>query len=219
VSSPWVIHPRTFSLLIPKAAWHHAAGWLTDAILLGMSRYDAEPERESNRTVVVVLLSLLILTVIGALVGYVLGTRDIDEGKSTSGDGQSARPSSVSGSPGQQCPEFIGTAAKAKDKNAALPLYQLLYVKTERRKEAWVCREADKQGLWYQGHEVKDNFFKDGETPDPANWILLSGVIPGVGNTYVVVNGSTRYTVSTENLDVKGPKPYTDPVVYSEVGG
>ena len=59
------------------------------AILLGMSRYDPQPARESSRTVVIVLLSLVILTVIGALLGYVLGTRDIDMNELPVDDGKS----------------------------------------------------------------------------------------------------------------------------------
>jgi hypothetical protein len=86
VSSPWVIHPRTFSLLIPEGVRQHAACWLTGAILLGMSSHDAYAEPERGRTVTVVLLALLILTIIGALFGFVLGRRDIDDPKSNTGD-------------------------------------------------------------------------------------------------------------------------------------
>src|SRR3954454_16991607 len=118
VSSPWVIHPRTFSLLIAEATWQHAECWLTGAILLCRSRIGTEPAPESSRTVTVVGLSLLILTVVGALFGYVLGLRDIDENKSTAGDdpsvvssgAASAWPSTVS-RPGN-CPPFISDGAR-----------------------------------------------------------------------------------------------------------
>lgn len=219
MSSPWVIHPRTFSLLIPEAARQHAAGWLTGAILLGMSRYDAVPERESNRTVVVVLLSLLILTVIGALLGYVLGQRDIDKNKSAVGDGQSARPPSAGATPGPQCPDFIGKAVTARDKNAALPLYLVIYIRTKGNREVWICREADQNGLWYQGHERRKGFYDEGEIPvEGDNGLLLDGVVATAGS-YAASNGGTTYRVTRQSLAVNGDQNYIDPTTQSRVPG
>lgn len=231
MSSPWVIHPRTFSLLIRVVARQHAECWLTGAILLGMSRYEPEPAQESSRTFTVVLLSLLILTVIGALFGYILGLRDIDENKSTAGDGPSVVPatsksggkSSANPVPPQPCPGFIGVAAKQRDSGASLPLQLVLYIRTGEGQEAWICQEADKSGLWYQGHEKKNSFFDDGEIPkEGENGLLLGGVTAagsGRNTVYTAVNSddgrTTRYEVSRAVLKVSGGQDYQHTVIQA----
>jgi hypothetical protein len=217
VSSPWVIHPRTFSLLILRATWQRAECWLTGAILLCMSRIGTEPAPESSRTVTVVGLSLLILTVVGALFGYVLGLRDIDENKSTAGDdpsvvssgAASARPSTVS-RPGN-CPPFISDGARKQKPNAAVPMLQVQYVRTSTNKEAWICRERDGSGLWYQGHDRVQDWYAEvgGEIPEEGrNGLLRPNVHEDVKNrSYSVTNDGTTYTVTPRDLTI-GTKTY-----------
>ncbi|GAA2579158.1 hypothetical protein GCM10010399_06140 [Dactylosporangium fulvum] len=192
-------------------AWQHAAGWLTGAILLGMSRYEAAPERESSRTVVVVLLSLLILTIIGALMGYILGKRDIEDDKSSVGDGKSPTKVATSSraAEAEECPGFIGVGVQAKDRNAALPLRVVLYIRTD-KSEVWICREDDGTGLWYQGHDKQRGFYyTDGEIPvSDVNGLLLSGVTQN-GETFVARNNGTTYQVSRKELKVSGGQNFT----------
>jgi hypothetical protein len=199
VSSPWVIHPRTFSLLISEATRQHAADWLTGAILLDMSRYDSEPERESSRTVVVVLLSLVILTVIGALLGYVLGRRNIDSDKSLVDDRQSPMRSSAQA---EECPDVIETAVAKRDPKAAQPLHLALYIKTQGDREVWICREDDQDGTWYQGLEK-------------GNRLLLGGVTTSDVDKFVARNDDTVYRVSRKELSVTGDQKYVDPVILA----
>jgi hypothetical protein len=220
VSSPWVIHPRTFSLLIPGGAWQHAAGWLTGAILLSMSSHDAYAEPERGRTLTVVLLALLILTVIGALFGFVLGRRDIDDPKSSAGNEQSSRPSASGTGQGRSeaavlpCPQFIQAAAKARDPKVELPMTLALFIRTDKR-EAWVCLEASGGGLWYQGHDKKKDFYNGGagETPKEGdNGLLLNTVSNAGPDKYIATNGGTTYTLSKEKLVVAGGQNFTEDV-------
>ncbi|GAA0740210.1 hypothetical protein GCM10010199_64780 [Dactylosporangium roseum] len=176
-----------------------------------MSRYEAAPERESSRTVVVVLLSLLILTIIGALMGYILGKRNIEDSKSLPGDGKSPTKTVTSSRAPEECPGFIGVGVRAKDRNAALPLRVVLYVRTD-KSEVWICREDDGTGLWYQGHDKRKSFYADGETPVPGdNGLLLSGVTQN-GGAFVARNGGTTYVVTRDELKVSGGQNFTDPV-------
>ncbi|WP_238010289.1 hypothetical protein KZZ52_53050 [Dactylosporangium sp. AC04546] len=214
-----MIHPRTFSLLIPIATRHHAAGWLTGAILLCMSRYGPEAERESSRTAVV-LLSLLILTVLGALLGYILGKRDIDADKSLSGDGKSptasARTSAgASAAPvAEPCPDFIGKAAQARKGNTKLPLVLVLYIRTDRNSEVWICRESSGLGLWYQGHDKRQGYYPDEIPVEGDNGLLLS-TVTAAGDGFLATNEETQYRVSRKELKVSGKQNYTANVVQS----
>jgi hypothetical protein len=197
-----------------------------------MSRYEAEPEHGSSRTLTVVLLSLLILTVIGALFGYVLGLRYIDEDKSTAGDGPSAvgATSATGGTkpgagppPRDPCPGFIGDAVKQRDAGAGLPLYLVLYVRTDANQEVWICQEADRSGLWYQGHEKRASFYDDGEIPKDGDNGLLLGGVTGAGSgrlaSYTAVNVEgdkrTTYKVSRDALIVSGNQSYSHKVIQA----
>ncbi|HTJ33170.1 MAG TPA: hypothetical protein VL738_08060 [Dactylosporangium sp.] len=185
-----------------------------------MSRYEAAPEQESSRTFTVVLLSLLILTVIGALFGYVLGRRDIDENKSASGDGPSAVPSTVTSAaasrrppsiPPKPCPDFISQAAKAQDAKAAVPLMLVQYIRTAHDHEVWICQEADGSGLWYQGHDKRNAFYDGGEIPEEGkNGLLRPGVLAKGNRTWTVTNDGTTYTVTPGGLKVTGGQNFTD---------
>lgn len=186
-----------------------------------MSSHDVYAEPERGRTLTVVLLALLILTVIGALFGFVLGRRDIDGSKSTAGDGQSPRPGVSVTSQGApkppECPEFISTAVKARDGGAAVPLTLQLFIRTDKR-EVWVCLEADGQGLWYQGHDKKKDFYNNGngETPKEGdNGLLLSTVTSSVkagSEVFIATNGGTTYTVARDRLTVAGNQNFTEDV-------
>ncbi|MGI5236726.1 hypothetical protein [Dactylosporangium sp. CA-139066] len=185
-----------------------------------MSRFEAGPEQESSRTFTVVLLSLLILAVIGALFGYVLGRRDIDENKSASGDGPSAAPSAVTSAaatrrapsiPPTPCPGFISQAAKAQDAKAAVPLMLVQYIRTAHDHEVWICQEADGSGLWYQGHDKREAFYDDGEVPtEGVNGLLRPGVTAKGNRTWSVMNEGTTYTVTPGGLKVSGGQNFTD---------
>jgi hypothetical protein len=185
-----------------------------------MSRYEAGPAQESSRTVTVVLLSLLILAVIGALFGYVLGRRDIDENKSHAGDVASAGPSvAVSAAasrrapsiPPTPCPGFISQAAKDQDAKAAVPLMLVQYVRTAHDHEVWICQEADGSGLWYQGHDKRDAFYDGGEIPqEGVNGLLRPGVLAKGNRTWSVTNEGTTYTISPSGLKVAGGQNFTD---------
>ncbi|WP_432978510.1 hypothetical protein [Dactylosporangium sp. CA-233914] len=177
-----------------------------------MSRYEAESAPESNRSVTVVMLSVLILTVIGALFGYVLGLRDIDEDKSAAGDGPSAGPTGVTSAGGsrqpastpQNCPAFIGAGAQAQDPGVAVPLKLVQYIRTDSKKEAWICQESDGSGLWYQGHDMKRDWADGGEIPEEGeNGLLRPGVV-AKGRSWSVTNLDTTYTVTPKALTVTG---------------
>lgn len=212
-----MIHPRTFSLLIAGATWQHAECWLTGAILLCMSRIGTEPAPESSRTVTVVGLSLLILTVVGALFGYVLGLRDIDENKSTTGDdplvvssgGATAKPSTISRP--ANCPQFISDGARKQDPGAAVPMQLVQYVRSSTNKEAWICQERDGSGLWYQGHDRVQDWYAEvgGEIPEEGrNGLLRPNVRADTKNrSYSVTNDDTTYTVTPRGLTI-GSKTY-----------
>lgn len=206
------------------ATGQHAECWLTGAILLCMSRYEAGPAQESRRTFTVVLLSLLILTVIGALFGYVLGQRDIDEHKSATGDGPSAAPVAASASssrraptlPPTPCPDFISKGATAQDPGAAVPLRLVQYIRTRKGREVWICQEADGTGLWYQGHDRKQGWYDEGEIPvEGVNGLLRAGVTAAGNRTWVVTNENTTYKVSTASLTVTGGQNFTDSVIQA----
>ncbi|WP_432830269.1 hypothetical protein [Dactylosporangium sp. CA-092794] len=187
-----------------------------------MSRYEAEPEPGSSRTTTVVLLSLLILAVIGALFGYVLGQRDIDESKSSSGDGPSAVPATGStrrgpSFPPSSCPGFISQGVKAQDRNASVTLYLVQYIRTKNR-EVWICRESDGSGLWYQGHDKRKDWYESdgGEIPvEGDNGLLRPGVTTPANRTYVLKNDNTTYTVTPDALTVTGGQTYTEPAVQA----
>ncbi|WP_433209939.1 hypothetical protein ACQP00_46340 [Dactylosporangium sp. CS-047395] len=180
-----------------------------------MSRIGADqPEQGSSRTPTVVLLSLLILAVAGALFGYVLGLRDIDENKSASGDVPSAVPSDVTSAgaapPSKvvDCPPFISAAVKQLRPDAATPLQQVQYVRTDSNKEAWICRERDGSGLWYQGHDRKENWFDGGEIPEEGKNGLLRPDVQDRGNrTYAVTNQDVTYVVTPRGLSI-GSRTY-----------
>jgi hypothetical protein len=187
-----------------------------------MSSYDAYDEPERARTFTVVLLALLILTVIGALFGFVLGRRDGGNTPSGAGDGQSAGPSTAVTTKGvpkpvaEECPQFIGTAAKSRDGTVALPLSLQLFVRTDKR-EAWVCLEADGQGLWYQGHDKKQSFYDGGagETPKEGDNGLLLGpsYVTGSGvDKYIAKNGGTTYNLSRDKFVVVGGQNFSEEV-------
>ncbi|WP_344614623.1 hypothetical protein, partial [Dactylosporangium salmoneum] len=185
-----------------------------------MSRYEAGPGQGSRRTFTVVLLSLLILTVVGALFGYVIGRRDIDEDKSASGDGPSAVPPGVTSAaatrqapslPPTRCPDFIGEAAKAQDGNTALPLMLVQYIRTAKGHEVWICQESDGSGLWYQGHDRKQDFYDGGEIPqEGVNGLLRPGAQARGNRTWTVTNEGTTYTVTPSALKVTGGQNFTD---------
>ncbi|MFG2040846.1 hypothetical protein [Dactylosporangium sp. NPDC048998] len=190
-----------------------------------MSRYEAGPAQESSRTFTVVLLSLLILTVIGALFGYVLGLRDIDENKSASGDGPSAPPAGVTSAassrrppttPQTQCPGFIGQAAKTQDPKVATPLMLVQYIRTAKNHEVWICQEAGGSGLWYQGHDKKEAWFDGGEIPkEGENGLLRPGVVAKGNRTWSVTNDGTTYTVTPAGLKVTGGQNYSDTAIQA----
>ncbi|MFB9444860.1 hypothetical protein Dvina_46680 [Dactylosporangium vinaceum] len=159
----------------------------------------------------VVLLSVLILAVVGALSGYVLGLRDIDENKSLAGDDPSAVSSAEAsaGSPAVRratgdCPQFISAAAKLQDAGVAVPLKLVQYLRTDADKEAWICRESDGTGLWYQGHDRKPDWYSEGEIPvEGQNGLLRPGVVEDAKNrTYSVTNNGTTYVVSLKGLKI-----------------
>ncbi|GAA3253517.1 hypothetical protein ACFO1B_45830 [Dactylosporangium siamense] len=192
-----------------------------------MSSHDAYGEPERGRTFTVVLLALLILTVIGALFGFVLGRRSDGDTTSGAGNAQSPGPSTAvttQGAPtaaasaaATPCPQFIGDAAKKRDPKAALPLTLKLFVRTDNR-EAWICLEADGQGLWYQGHDKKKSFYNNGagETPeDGVNGLLLSTVTSSLkdGNEIFIatINNST-ITVARDKFAVSGGQNYAEDV-------
>jgi hypothetical protein len=212
-----VIHPRTFSLLIPEGARQHAAGWLTGAILLGMSSHDVYAEPERGRTLTVVLLALLILTVIGALFGFVLGRRDKSDtaGPAT---GQSSKPSMTTTTPGvkrEECPSFIQEGAVKQKSSVSGPLTLELWIRTDNH-EVWICREADGSGLWYQGHDKKKAFYPDEIPKQGDNGLLVGTGVTNAGlNKYIAVTNGTTRTVSTERLVVSGQ--IDEPVKESHV--
>jgi hypothetical protein len=190
-----------------------------------MSSHDAYAEPERGRTFTVVLLALLILTVIGALFGFVLGRRDNGNTTLGAGDGQSPRPSTNVNTQGpasaaaEECPKFIRDAVLARDAKASTPLTLQLFIRTDKR-EAWVCLEADGQGLWYQGHDKRKSFYNggSGETPvDGENGLLLGGGNVSVAGTdkYVANNGGTTYTLSRDKLVVSGDQNFTESVQES----
>jgi hypothetical protein len=188
-----------------------------------MSSHDAYDEPERGRTFTVVLLALLILTVIGALFGFVLGRRDNGDTTSGAGNRQSPGPSTAVKTQGAptavalSCPRFIGDAVKTRDAKAALPLTLRLFIRTDKR-EAWVCLEADGQGLWYQGHDKRKSFYSngDGETPvDGENGLLLSSVTASIksgSEIFIATNGGTTYTVARDKLVVAGNQNFTEDV-------
>ncbi|WP_327008747.1 hypothetical protein OHA72_16735 [Dactylosporangium sp. NBC_01737] len=190
-----------------------------------MSSHDAYAEPERGRTLTVVLLALLILTVIGALFGFVLGRRDIDDPKSNAGNGQSPRPAvsvTSQGAPtpaADPCPNFIEAAVKRRDAKAATPLTLQLFIRTDKR-EAWVCLEADGQGLWYQGHDKRKSFYNGGagETPvEGENGLLLGGGSVSASGTdkFIASNGGTKYALSRDKLVVTGDQNFTEDVKES----
>lgn len=186
-----------------------------------MSSHDAYAEPEGGRTFTVVLLALLILTVIGALFGFVLGRRDNGDTTSGAGDRQSPGPSTVvttqggAKPAGELCPQFIQTAVKQRDAGAGVPLALALYIRTDKR-EAWVCLESDGQGLWYQGHDKKKSFYADdgsGETPKEGdNGLLLNTVSVFGADKYIARNGGTTYTLSSDKLVLAGDQNFTEDV-------
>jgi hypothetical protein len=190
-----------------------------------MSRYEAGSERETSRTFTVVLLSLLILTVIGALFGYVLGLRDIDENKSTAGDGPSVVPPGVTSAaaskrpptiPSSPCPGFISQAVKAQEPKAAVPLLLVQYIRTAHDHEVWICQESDGSGLWYQGHDKREAFYDAGEIPEEGkNGLLRGGVTARGSRTWSVTNDGTTYTVTPAGLKVVGGQNFTDPAIQA----
>ena len=185
-----------------------------------MSRYEAGPPAESSRTLTVVLLALLILTVIGALFGYMLGLRDIDEHKSASGDtpspgataGATGKPASARPTPSrkvQNCPDFISDAASLQ--GAYTPMTLVQYVRLKHDREVWICQEASGGGLWYQGHDKKQKWAEDGEIPkEGENGLLRPGVTVPRDRTYVVMNNQSTYTVTLDGLVVTGPGAFSD---------
>lgn len=191
-----------------------------------MSSHDAYAEPERGRTLTVVLLALLILTVIGALFGFVLGRREKGDAASDPGSGQSSRPSTNVSTQGASsavmpCPTFMEDAIKQRDSKAALPLALRLYIRTDKR-EVWICQEADASSLWYQGHDKRKNFSGvtgSGETPvEGENGLLLSTVTfsGSAGNDkYTATNGATTYTVSREKLTVSGNQTLNEDVKES----
>lgn len=185
-----------------------------------MSSHDAYAEPERGRTLTVVLLALLILTVIGALVGFVLGRRDSDGAKSGAGSGQSSGPSisvttrGATAPTAEQCPQFIQVAAKIRDPQTDLPLTLALYIRTDKR-EAWICLEASGIGLWYQGHDKRKGYYGDGETPKEGDNGLLLGndsVTASGVDKYIATNGGTRYTLSREKFVVSGNQSINEDV-------
>ncbi|GAA1561362.1 hypothetical protein GCM10009827_098450 [Dactylosporangium maewongense] len=186
-----------------------------------MSSHDAYAEPERGRTLTVVLLALLILTVIGALFGFVLGRRDIDDPKSKAGSGQSSRPvdsvTSQAAPKGMPCPAFMEDGVKSRDAKAALPLVLQLYIRTDRH-EVWICLEADGDGLWYQGHDKRKNFSGvdgSGETPiEGDNGLLVPrGNVTNAGaDKYIATNEGTRYTVSRDKLVIEGKQTTSEDV-------
>jgi hypothetical protein len=188
-----------------------------------MSSHDAYDAPERGRTFTVVLLALLILTVIGALFGFVLGRRDNGDTTSGAGNGQSPGPSTTittQGAPtatATPCPQFIADAVKSRDAKAALPLSLQLFIRTDNR-EVWICLEADGQGLWYQGHDKRKSFYNNGagETPvDGDNGLLLSTVTSSVkdgSEIFIATIGGTTVTVARDKFKVAGNQNYTEDV-------
>ncbi|MFI5911267.1 hypothetical protein [Dactylosporangium sp. NPDC051541] len=161
----------------------------------------------------VVLLSVLILAVVGALFGYVLGLRDIDENKSLAGDDPSAVSTGVTSAaanppkrPTQNCPDFISDGVKLQQPDAGTPLVQLQYVRTDdSKKEAWICQARNGSELWYQGHDRIKDWADNGEVPEEGrNGLLLRGVAKTGDRKWVVTNQGTTYTVTPKALSIDG---------------
>jgi hypothetical protein len=172
--------------------------------------------------VTAVLLAVAVLAVIGAVFGYVLGTRANDaagpstpSARVTPSDGSSPATRRSSVPAGKRCPEFIERAAR--DRGATLPFTLRLYILTN-RSEVWICAEPD-SSLWYQGHSLRNGPYPK-ETPvEGENGLLLNTVTATDGGRYVAVNrdgegNETRYTVSRTELRVdRATNPFTENVI------
>jgi hypothetical protein len=186
--------------------------WARDAMLRGMSAYDAPRRSGGGRTALAVFLAVAVLAVLGSVFGYVLGTR-ANENKQASGGATPPGSNSpaASGSAGPLCPDFIATAIVAK--NGTKPVTERLYLRT-RTSEVWIC--ADGSGaLWYEGHDARKGVYPQTTPQEGVDSILLPGV-NGInqdanGNTrYYVTNTdpagkTTKYTISPDELDVTHP--------------
>jgi hypothetical protein len=159
------------------------------------------------------LLAVMLLTIIGASVGYVLGAREARaraaaENPPPGSEHPTARPTTkapatnapTTGAPNPEaCLDHTEQLARAAGSPGGLTV--VLYVKTT-GSEVWVCNDTDGR-LWYQGH-VRSDAEKAGGARDPLvegdNALFLS-TVEREGEGYVATNraGSavTRYHMST----------------------
>lgn len=193
----------------------------------------ATAPRRTGSKVLAVLLAAVFLGVIGASVGYIVGTRvnqaraDAQGGGST-GDGtggtHTGSPTPRTSPPGPPCPRPTIELAHAKGAPAG-PLYRVLYVETE-KSEVWICRDSSGR-LWYQGHRKSspDARYPAEDLVDGRTSLLLGQVNVTVANQrdqYLAVNvdpnngNQTRYAVTTERLVISGSFSSIEPVIRHE---
>jgi hypothetical protein len=166
----------------------------------------------SGRTAAAVLLAVMLLTIIGASVGYVLGAREARAraaaGTQPPGDERpTARPTtkaptagaSTTGAPAPEaCLDHTEQLARAAGSPGGLTV--VLYVKTT-GSEVWVCKDTDGR-LWYQGH-VRSDAEKASGTRGPlveGDNALFLATVEREDEGYVATNrvgdAVTRYHMS-----------------------
>ncbi|MEH1130347.1 hypothetical protein [Micromonospora sp. CPCC 206061] len=160
------------------------------------------------RVVGPLLVALMFLAVIGASVGFVLGTRDGGDSPDTS---NSADISNDTGA-GRHTDEPFTPSPLPSPSSTACPVHtqqqagkeltQVLYVRTD-RSEVWICVDAD-EALYYQGHSGQPGE----ELIDGTNAIFLTDVEPTqFGYRARNTSGAsvTEYLVSSRELIIQTP--------------
>jgi hypothetical protein len=194
---------------------------------------EAEPTGRRSRSAVAgpVAVAAIFLAIIGASVGFVLGTRGDDNGGAASpnsgvetptqtsppDDGETEEPQQVGGgeppappdaaetTTGDRCPRH--TVRLARDAGAAGGLERKLYIRTN-KSEAWIC--VDTAGRYfYQGRSGQPwNRFVEGQ-----NALFLTEVWAD-GDGYRATNADTTYHISTAELVIEdGSGRRVQPVV------
>ena len=80
----------------------------------------------------------------------------------------------------------------------------------------WICQEADKSGLWYQGHDKVERWYADGEIPEEGrNGLLRPDVVVKGERSWSVTNDGTTYVVTPKGLTVTGGQNYTDTAIQA----
>jgi hypothetical protein len=174
------------------------------------SSYD-EPAGRSSA--VAVVLAAVFLTLLGAMVGVIIGTTQKNGGTNVANQSPGptgpspavtvteTAPSGNNGggggtrapNPGKTYPPTTkDDCPKQTDEKAGINLTRVLYVRTD-HSEAWICEGGG--DVYYQGHTL--------DKPFPAatsqTSIFLSGVHYEAG-VYSADNAGTRYLVSREEL-------------------